>query len=189
MAAHQLRNNVAAVGASAFGLGLLSLEGGNYPAAEEFVLKSLAICRAGGNILFELWVLPVLTELYLKMGHTDRAAEQVSKGFSLLKSDQNWYGLPAPMHLAKGILASAGRKWDEAEKSFETAVEINRQYHLAWEEAKTLHEWGVMHEGRGKAGDREKAQEKLSQALGIFQRIEAKKDVEKVLAAKARLGG
>jgi hypothetical protein len=41
-----------------------------------------------------------------------------------------------------------------------------------------------MHLARGTAGVREKAQEKLGAALEIFQRVAAKKDVEKVLAAR-----
>jgi len=60
IAAHKDRNNLAAVDACSFVLGSLSLEEENFPKAEELLLKSLEICRNGGNILFELWVLPVL---------------------------------------------------------------------------------------------------------------------------------
>ncbi|MBI3029848.1 MAG: hypothetical protein HYY64_10085 [Candidatus Rokubacteria bacterium] len=163
------------------------MEEGDYPASEEYLLKALQTCRSGRNVLFELWVLPVLAELYLKMGQADKAAEYMARGFELLQPDQSWYGLPAPMYLAKGMLASAGKKWDEAEKSFEKAVEINRRYQLPWDEAKTLYEWGLMHLARGKPGDREQAQAKLGSALEIFRRVEAKKDVEKVLAATETL--
>jgi tetratricopeptide (TPR) repeat protein len=183
MRAHRDRNNVTAIGASAFGLGLLSLEDGNYPASEEYLLTALQTCRNGGNILFELWVLPVMAELYLKTGQANKAAEYVARGFELLKPDQNWHGLPAPLHTAQGILATAERRWDEAEKAFAEAVALNRRYECPWDEAKTLYEWGLMRLARGKAGDREKAQERLGAALEIFRRVEAKKDVEKVLAA------
>ena len=135
-------------------------------------------------MLLELWALPVLVELYLKMAQVDKAAECVTRGFDLLKPDRNWYGLAAPTHLAKGMLASARKSRDEAEKSFDKAVEINRRYQLPWDEAKTLYEWGLMHLARSKGGVREKAQEKLGAALEIFQRVAAKKDVQKVLAAR-----
>jgi len=132
-------------------------------------------------------VLPVLAELYVKMGQPAKGAEHVAGGFDLLKPDQNWYGLPAPVYLAKGMVASAQRNWDEAAASFEKALAINRQYQLPWDEAKVLYEWGLMHLARGKAGDRESAREKLNRSLEIFQHVGAKKDVEKVLAATERL--
>ena len=102
----------------------------NYSKAEELLLKSLEICRNGGNVLFELWVLPVLVELYLKMGQSEKAAEYADRGFELMKPDQNWYGLPAPMHLARGMLAAARKDWNTATESFDKAIQINRQYQL-----------------------------------------------------------
>ena len=188
IAAHKDRNNLAAVDACSFVLGSLSLEEENFPKAEELLLKSLEICRNGGNILFELWVLPVLAELYLKMGQPDKAAEYVDRGFELMKPDQNWYGLPAPMYLAKGMLATTRKDWETATESFEKAIEINRQYELAWDEARTLYERGLMYLARGGKGDRDKAHKDLDEALAIFQKVGAKKDVEKVLRKKEMLG-
>jgi tetratricopeptide (TPR) repeat protein len=188
IAVQQDRNQVAAVGACSFTLGSLNLELGNYPEAEELLLRSLDICRKGGNVLFELWVLPVLCELHLKMGQAEKAAEYVDRGLELLKPDQNWYGLPAGMYLAKGMLATTRKEWDEAEKSFDTAIAINRQYELPWDEAKALYEWGLMHLSRGREGDRQQAGEKIDEALTIFQKVGAKKEVEKVLGKKGLLG-
>ncbi len=149
IAVHKDRNNLAAVGACSFALGSLNLEQGNFPKAEELLLKSLEICRNGGNVLFELWVLPVLAELYLRMDQPDRAAEYVDRGFELMKPNQSWYGLPAPMYLARGMLAAAPKDWDTATDSFDKAIEINRQYQLPWDEARTLYERGLMYLARG----------------------------------------
>jgi len=66
-------------------------------------------------------------------------------------------------------------------------IQVNRQYQLPWDEAKTLYERGVMYLARGQEGDREKAHENLDEALAIFQRVGAKKDVEKVLGKKEML--
>jgi len=181
-------HNTVAVNASSFTLGSLNLEVGDYPKAEELLLRSLDICHKGGNLVFELWVLPVLTELYLKMGQPDKAAGYVDRGFELLKPDQNWYGLPAPMYLAKGMLATAQQDWEAAAHSFDKAIQVNRQYQLPWDEAKALYEQGLMYLARGQAGDREKAHQDLDEALAIFQRVGAKKDVEKVLGKKGTLG-
>ena len=185
---HDDRHNLVAVKACCLALGSLNLEMGNHPKAEEHLLKSLEICRNGGNVLFELWVLPVLAELYLKMGQTEKAAEYVDRGFALLKPDQNWYGLPAPVYLAKGMLATARKDWGTAAESFDKAIQINRQYQRPWDEAKTLYERGLMYLSRGRKVDRDKAHEDLDEALAIFQKVGAKKDVEKVLRNKEMLG-
>jgi tetratricopeptide (TPR) repeat protein len=185
---HQDRNNLAAVDACCLALGSLNLEMGNHPKAEELLLKSLGICRNGGNVLFELWVLPVLAELYLKIGKPEKAAEYVDRGFELLKPDKNWYGLPAPMYLAKGMLATAHKDWGTAAESFDKAIQINSQYQLPWDEAKALYERGLMYLAHGRKADREKAHEDLDKALAIFQKVGAKKDVEKVLRKKEMLG-
>jgi tetratricopeptide (TPR) repeat protein len=188
IAVHKDRNNLAAVDACCLTLGSLNLELGDYPKAKEHLLKSLKICHKGGNLVFELWVLPVLAELYLKMGQPEKAAEYVDKGFELMKPDRNWYGLPAPMYLARGMLATARKDWDTATESFDKAIQINRQYQLPWDEAKTLYERGLMYLSRGRKVDRDKAHKDLDEALAIFQKVGAKKDVEKVLRKKKMLG-
>lgn len=187
IAIYKDRNNFAAVNACDLVLGSLNLEEGNYPEAEKSMLRSLEICQNWGNVLFELWVLPVLAELYLKTGQPDKAAEYVNRGFELMKPDQNWYGLPAPMYLARGMLATAQKDWDTATESFDKAVQINRQYQLPWDEAKTLYERGLMYLARGGKGDRDKAHEDLDEALAVFQKVGAKKDAEKVLRKKEML--
>ncbi|UCD22191.1 MAG: tetratricopeptide repeat protein, partial [Chloroflexota bacterium] len=187
IATHKDRNDLAAVSACSFALGSLSLEEGEFPEAEELLLESLEICRNGGNILFKLWVLPVLAEFHLKIGQPDKAAEYVNRGFEIMKTDQNWYGLPAPVYLARGTLAIARKDWDTATDSFSKAIETNRQYELPWDEAKTLYERGLMYLARGGKGDRDKAHEDIDEALAVFQKVGARKDVEKVLRKKGML--
>jgi tetratricopeptide (TPR) repeat protein len=184
---HDDRHNTVAVKALCLILGSLNLEEGNFPKAEELLLKSLEICRSGGNVLFELWVLPVLAELYLKIGQPEKAAEYVDRGFELMKPAQNWYGLPAPTYLAKGMLAAARKDWGTATESFDKAIEINREYQLPWDEARTLYERGLMYLARADQGDRDKAHEDLDEALATFQKVGAKKDAEKVLRKKEML--
>jgi len=187
LSAHEDSHSATGANACSLTLGSLNLELGNYAKAEELLLRSLQICRKGGNLVFELWVLPVLAELCLRMGQPDKAAEYLDRGFELLKPDRNWYGLPAPMYLAKGMLATARQDWETAADAFGKAIQVNRQYQLPWDEAKTLYERALMYLARGREGDREKAHEDLDEALVIFQRVEAKKDVEKVLGKKEML--
>ena len=181
------RRNFVAANACCFTLGSFNLEMGDYPKAEELLLKSLGICQKGGNVVSELWVLPVLAELYLKMGQPGEATEYANRGFELMKPEQDWYGLPAPMYLARAMLAALRKDWDTATDSFDKAIRINRQYQLPWDEARTLYERGLMYLARGGKGDRDKAHEDLDEALAIFQKVGAKKDAEKVLRKKEML--
>lgn len=112
---------------------------------EDLLLRSLEICRKGGNIIFKLWVLPVLAELHLKKGEAEKTTEYVDRGLELMKPDQNWYGLPAPVYLAGAMLATARQDWDMAAEFFDRAMQINRQYRLPWDEAKMLYERGLMY--------------------------------------------
>jgi tetratricopeptide (TPR) repeat protein len=82
---------------------------------------------------------------------------------------------------------SARRGWGTATESFDKAIQINRQYQLPWDEAKTLHERGLMYLARGGKGDRKKAHEDLDEALAVFQKVGARKDAEKVLRKKEML--
>jgi tetratricopeptide (TPR) repeat protein len=177
------RNQVAAICACSFALGILEMALGRYREAEDLLEHSLAICRNGGNVLFQLWVLPALAELYVEMGRLDEARRCVEDAAVLMASDRNWYGLPGGLHLARALLAAGERKWNEAEREFETAVAINRRYELPFDEAKALATWGRMSLSRAASGDRERARERLGAALEIFQRISAVREVEKVLAA------
>ncbi len=181
---YEERSNLSALSMCAFVLGSLNLEMGNFPRAEALLRRSLEIAQKGRNVLVELWVLPALAELSLKTGQSARAADHVKRGFELLTPEGNWYGLPAPMWTARGTLASAEKNWQEAQASFEKAVTITRQYRLPGDEAKALFEWGLMDLARGRAGDRERGEEKFGASLDIFQRTGAKKDMEKVLARK-----
>jgi tetratricopeptide (TPR) repeat protein len=184
---HQDRNNVAAISDCSFTLGSLELEQKNYTEAKKLLLRSMDICRKGGNVIFELWVLPVLCELHLKMGQPDKAAGYVDRGFELLKPDQNWFGLPALMYMAKGMLATEKQDWKTATEFFEKGVQLNRKYQLLWDEAKTCYELGMMFLARNLTEDQESARQKFDCALEIFERIGAKKDIEKVLKRKELL--
>jgi class 3 adenylate cyclase len=176
------RGQFAAVSGCSFTLGCLELAEGRAREAETYLRHALEICRNGGNVLFELWVLPVLCEVHLATGGADAAAACVERGVSLLAPDRNWYGLPAGVHLAKGMLAREQRDWDEAGASFERAVVTNRDYGLLWDEAKADLEWARMLRVRGRITDSEAARERLARAQEIFERIGARRDVERVAA-------
>jgi tetratricopeptide (TPR) repeat protein len=89
------RNLGAALSGCSFVSGCLAFEAGRFDEAVAELSASLEVCRRGGNVLFELWVLPVLAETYLRSGRLEKAAECVTRGFDLLTSGQDWRGLSA----------------------------------------------------------------------------------------------
>lgn len=175
-----------AVSACSLMLASVELEMGNLAVAEKLALVSLQNARDGGNVLLELWALPVLAEIYLAIEQPAKAADVVARGFELLAPGKSWYGLPAPIHLASGMLATSLGQWDDADESFERALAINRQFGLPYDEARTHYEWSRMRRARNRAGDREAADDHLASALEIFRAIGAKRAVTKILSGSAK---
>jgi class 3 adenylate cyclase/tetratricopeptide (TPR) repeat protein len=178
---HKERNNVAAIGACYYIQGNLFLEKKNYEKAEKFLIKSLEICRNGGNVIFELWVLPSICEVHLKKGQFEGAAEYINRGFELLKPDQNWYGLAAPLYLVKAMLAAKERSWDMAAEYFAKADQLNLKFGLPWDEAKTNYEWSKMLVARAQRDDEKNARKKHSRANDVLQRLGIEDDAVKRL--------
>jgi tetratricopeptide (TPR) repeat protein len=174
------RHNVVARGACSFALGLVHAEMGEYAEAEAQLLRSLAVLRNGDNVLFELWVLPALCEVHVKMQQLTKAAEDLQRGFGVLGPEQGRYGIAAPMLKARGVLAVARRDWADAAEAFGAAIGVNRQYGLPYDEAQAWYEWGLGHVAQGQ---RAEAQAKLDRALGLFEQAGAARDVARTLAA------
>lgn len=74
------RNLVAALSGCSLVSGQLALAESRLHEAEVFLTEARKVCRDGGNVLFELWVLPVLGETHLRAGQRDRAGDCVSRG-------------------------------------------------------------------------------------------------------------
>jgi tetratricopeptide (TPR) repeat protein len=110
----------------------------------------------------------------------ETAAQHVRRASELLGAARNWYGLVAPLHCARGRIATARARWDEAIECFQAAIAVDRQYELPWDQAKALQSLGLTHLARDRAGDRERARWAFDQAAEIFRRVGAAKDLEKV---------
>jgi ATP/maltotriose-dependent transcriptional regulator MalT len=180
MVAHEQRMNVGAVGALWFGLAGIHIRRGDRAAAESALDRALEIARAGGNVLFQCWIFPRLAECALRSGDHRAAAQAVENGFRLLTPGEDWRGLPALLHLARGQVAVGERRWSDAEADFETALALNRLYTCVPDEARTLVAWARMRLARGRPDDGARAREQLGQASAIFERARAVCDLEEV---------
>jgi class 3 adenylate cyclase len=168
-------------------LGWLDLERGDFGAAKVHFLESAAYCQAAADNPPELYARALLVQVCSKSRELEEAGEHMRRARELFSLSPDWLGLAAEVHLAEGVLAAAQKRWPEAEAAFQQAVAINQQYHLPYYEARSLLEWAEMCSSRSGAGDSERGLELLDQALAIFQRVQAKKMVEKVVAGRRAL--
>jgi class 3 adenylate cyclase len=165
------------------------LRKGDYARAEELLLEARRIYVEGGGVWFEPQCTPPLCELYAKTRRLDEAQELIDRCQAILAEGEDHGATVGRVLVAQAILFTARGHWTEAEQAFDEALAIARRYGLPWDEARALHQRALMHLARGDKRDRQKAVALLDQAIAIYQRMGAKKDVELVLADKLQAQG
>jgi class 3 adenylate cyclase len=88
-----------------------------------------------------------------------------------------------------GLLAATMERWEEAERHFEDALEMNARMGARPYVARTQYDYAQMLLRRGGPGDREKALGLVTQALATAQALGMKPLVEKALALKLQAQG
>jgi len=171
-------------------LGLLYLEKGEYAKSVEFCEKFFTRLDRAGSLVFPTvfsWtVLP-----YIEAGEIDKAEKWISTYHKLALETEDKQ-LIAMVDTLRAALLRAQKKWDESIKLFEKSLQQWEALDM-WKPFVYLFARYVVFEyaraylERDQEGDREKAHSLLNQALEIFQKIGAKKSVEKVIAKKKLL--
>ncbi|RLI29663.1 hypothetical protein DRO50_01135 [Candidatus Bathyarchaeota archaeon] len=94
----------------------------------------------------------------------------------------------AHAEMLKGMLSREEKDWENAilhfEKSLQLYKSLNAQKYFLPTFAELLYEYGLMYLGKNGEGDKEKAYSFLDQALKIYQKMDAKKKIEKIIAKK-----
>jgi len=173
--------------------GLLCLGRGEYAKAAEWFEKLCAHLEKAGaekdlNVLRDAsWIISA----YIELGEIEEAENQIDilRKSALETADEQ---LIAVSNTLKAMVLRARKKYDESIKLFEKslqewdALDVRKwfPYILAKD---VLFEYARVYLERDQQGDRERAHSLLNQALEIFQKIGAKKDVEKVIAKKKLL--
>jgi len=165
-------------------LGQLYIEQGNIIAAKAHLREWANRADARGAKGIELVSRALLAVVTAKEGELEEAEAHLHRAKGILSNGEDWRGLAAQVHLTEGIVTTAEKKWQQAEEAFKKALEIHKQYPFPYYEAKCLFEWAQMYLSRNRSGDRERGMQLLDEALTIYQKIQAKKMVEKVLAQK-----
>ena len=88
----------------------------------------------------------------------------------------------------KGILFREQKNWEQSilhfEKSLQMYKSLNMQKWRLIRFAELLYEYGLMYLARNEEGDREKAYSLLDEALEFYQKVDAKKRIEEIIAKK-----
>jgi len=161
-------------------------EKGEYAKARELYEKAIEIYKKAGDKPSEMSVGQGLVRTYIELGEIEKAGnllESVEK-FTLESKDKQ---LIASKDALKAMLFRAQKRWDESIEFFEISLhefeDLGARRWNIYAFAKTvLYEYARALLERDQEGDREKARNLLNQALEIFQKMGAKKDIERVEA-------
>ncbi|MGD8505409.1 MAG: tetratricopeptide repeat protein [Candidatus Bathyarchaeota archaeon] len=172
-----------ASGMTTFSLGRLFVEMEDFAEAEKYLKESDNICEKAGETEFQRnWVFPALSKLYLRKGEVEKAKELIQSTYEFATRANSRSAIPCAQML-KGMLFRELREWEQSEQHFEKGLQgyrsINAQKWSVQQLAELLFEYGLMHLNRNKTGDKEKGLSLLNKALEIYQKMDAKKKVEK----------
>jgi serine/threonine protein kinase/Tfp pilus assembly protein PilF len=178
-------------GNAVLGLGELFMEMEDYGEAEKYFKEGNDIYEKAGDTDAQLTVaFPALARLYLKKGEIEKARELIEKTYEHATKTKNRLVIPYA-EMLKAMLFREQKNWEQSIQYFEKSLQghksLNAQKWYVQQFAQLLYEYGLMYLERNGEGDKEKAHSLLNQALEIYQKIDAKKKTEKILAKKKLL--
>ena len=168
-------------------LGWLYAEKGEYVKAREQIEKAIEVSEKAGAKYYQALIYAWgAVRIYIELGETEKAENLLDsmRKFAIEKEDKL---LIANADALRAMLFRAQKRWKESIELFEKSLEefetLNARRWNVYFFAKTvLYEYACVYLERDQEGDRQKAHNFLNQALEIFQKMGAKKDIEKVEA-------
>jgi tetratricopeptide (TPR) repeat protein len=177
-------NNTQSIANSYDSLGWSYYDKGEYPKAKEYFDEVLEITKKTGKKADRIFYYQGPAINAIKLGEIDKAKillDELHK-FAHERQDKQ---LIADEDSRRAMLLRAEKKWDESIELFERSLQEYealgaRQWNM-YRFARNLYEYAHVYLERNQLGDREKARDLLNQALEIFQKMSAKKDVERAM--------
>jgi tetratricopeptide (TPR) repeat protein/KaiC/GvpD/RAD55 family RecA-like ATPase len=168
--------------------GWLYLEKGEYAKAGELFEKAVGVIEKVGakGALMDLLRLGNrwLTWTCLELGENEKASKLID---DMQKSalETNDRGLAASADALRAMLLRTEKKWDESISTFEKSLKEfedlgARQWNMYVFAKMVLYEYSRTLLERNQKGDKERARDLLNSSMEIFQKMGAKKDIEKI---------
>jgi tetratricopeptide (TPR) repeat protein len=182
-------NNAQQISTSYGMLGLCYHDRGEYAKAKETFERMLEIDEKWGQksarayLIFDYqWI----AMNYVELGEIDRARALLDDVHKFAHEKQ-YKQLIADEDATRAMLLRAEKKWNESIELFEKSLQEYealgaRKWNVVFLAKIILDEYARAYLERDQPGDREKAGKLLGQALDIYQKLGAKKDIEKVEA-------
>jgi len=172
-------------------LGFCYYDRGEYATAKEFFDRMSEIDEKTGKKAVQISNYEWSALNYIELGNVDKAIallEDLHK-FAHEKQEKQ---LIADEDAIRATLLRAEKKWNESIELFEKSLQEYealraRQWNVYWLAKLILYEYARACLERNQPGDREKAYSLFNQALEIFQKLGAKRDIEKIIAKKKLL--
>jgi tetratricopeptide (TPR) repeat protein len=167
-------------------LGLFHFDKGEYVRAKEFFEKMYEAAERHGAKSSQMGVSHFVIWTYLELGEIEKAENLLGNLREYALETKNRDRI-AYADVLTAMLLRSQRKWEESieyfEKGFQEFEALSaRRWNVYWFARMVLSEYARLYLERDQEGDRKKAHSLLDQALEIFQKIGAKKDVEKAEA-------
>jgi len=164
--------------------GWFSFERGEFTKAKEFFEKALQVLEKHGAKELSFSSYSVIWA-YIELGELEKARNLLDtlQEFAL-KTENKWF--IARADVLNAMLLRTEKKWKESIAFFEKGLQEfealgARQWDIYNLARMVLREYARVYVERNQEGDKEKANSLLSQTLEIFQRLGAKKDIEKTM--------
>jgi len=165
-----------------FRLGWLHFDKGEYTKAKEYFEKDIELTTRHEQRLWSIGASGFLLDTCIELKEIDEA-EKLLEDLHKYAHEINDIWTIRRLDYLKARLLRAQRKWAESIEQFEKSLleqeTLNaRRWDIYWF-AQLLCEYARVYIERDQEGDKEKADNLLNQALEMFQKIGAKKDIEK----------
>jgi tetratricopeptide (TPR) repeat protein len=173
--------------ASSYGhLGWLHFDKEEYAEASEFGGKMCEVFETHGAISMQMGASRFVIPSYIELGEIEKALTLIDNMHKYALETEN-KNLIACADGLTAMLFRAQKKWLESIEQFEKSLQEfealdARRWNVYWFAKMVISEFARVYLERNQLGDREKAQDLLNQALEMFQKMGAKKEVEKVEA-------
>jgi tetratricopeptide (TPR) repeat protein len=186
LAIAQKHNHIPAICNAYSCLGIFHFVRDEYAKAREFFEKLVETLKKAGIKTGQPVAFNGVIWASIELGELEKAENQINILQMIVQKINNKY-LLAYTDLSRAMLFRAQKKWNESIECFERSLQefetLNaKRWNVEFYAERFLLEYARVYLERDHEGDREKARNLLNQALELFQKMNAKKEIEKVEA-------